>query len=431
MTERERKDSLPGVNDDAELESSAWANEKRLFPGDTSIEKIFFDIAKLVEAQQDADRLLLEYAEKEPKVKKLLNTPQSADKHAEGPKILDHYRCIFTAVKMIEQGLLRAEDIGDSADLHGVEKEWNETLDFVRTHPNLMRAFAIAHDLGKVDYFAVYAKAPAGEAAGFMNKKEFYKKMKTFTPAEREAWQKKYETRYQTFASEHPELTEPDTQKAFFDTHGVTVTYVGHERGAEIPENQAVVERLVKELRLSADEKQLLYFSILHHVSTYLTFENGVADYAALAKLAERVGLDPSTAMRKLQADMMIDGVLGARKREPDIPGLSVAIGSMRKFLEPEKQYAAYLAAEKKWEAAAETERRIKRIAKQTKLDGHGLKDLGFQTDSRFSMLLKAVHESIQTGQLVDFSMYDTVDETVKKTIAYRIQEAREIFQKS
>jgi hypothetical protein len=385
--------------------------------------EVIFDLA---ESAREADATLAEYAEREPKVRELLTVPQSADKHAEGPTILDHYRTILMGASLIERGRLEARHLQSFADLGAYETDWDEVTQFIRAHTNLMRAFNVSHDLGKVDFFGVYATTEVGRKAGFLDRKSFHATQKTWGPEDRRAWREKYVILYNDFAAKHSGMDPAETQRRFFDTYGLSVTYFKHELGGTIPENKAVIDRLQGELGLTPADRKLLDFGIRQHISDFLPCTRGPSDYDALRKLAEQEdGLNVDLAMMFLVAGMMTDGVLGARKNDTE-GRWYIRVESLRSFFAAERAYLAYLADREAEARRKEHDRVLRGVLKASGLGGHDLIALGFVQDRRFARLVAALHEALDRGSQMDVHSFfpDTADETCD-AVALRFDAAR------
>ena len=382
-----------------DLESSSEADrdfDKDIFEADNALDANLKAILELGHSVIEAERILLDYASKEAKIATLLQCPQSSDKHAEGPLIKDHYRCILIALEVIKRGLLDSSKVPECLEMKGYEQEWDAVIEFIKENPDLMLIFALSHDLGKEDFVGFYAKKSMGQAEGFPDKRTFHQSQrdKMLSSKDRKRLKQKYTDLYNKFATQHPDIPEADVQQKFFDMYGLSVTYIGHEKGLSIPENRAVTDRLIVEKGLDRDEAQLLDYSVLHHVSNYMDFGKGPADYDGLFMAAREAGIDPIKGIRSLQAGVVIDGILGARKRREGADGLFIATETMRKFFDAERAHPQYIKDREAKEAEAIKNIRIKHILIAERLGGKDIVELGIPATAR-AKIIEAIYIAV------------------------------------
>lgn len=140
-----------GVEAEPEAIARDHEAEEQLPAGDIDIDALFRELGDIIEAREEADRMLLDFVHAEKKGKEILNTPQSPNSHAEGPYVEDHYRQILTGFSFVRKKKLTFEKAKDILGIDGYEKEWNEVVAIIRDHPNLIVAFALGHDVAKPD----------------------------------------------------------------------------------------------------------------------------------------------------------------------------------------------------------------------------------------------------------------------------------------
>ncbi len=405
--------------------------DKDIFQADNALDSNLKAILELGRSVIKAERILLDYASREPKIATLLQCPQSADKHAEGPMIKDHYRCILVALEVIKKGLLDSSKMPECLEMKGYEQEWDAVIQFIKENSSLMLIFALSHDLGKEDFVGFYAKKSTGEAEGFPNKRTFHEstRNKTLTPKERMRLKQKYTDLYNNFATRHPDMPEADVQKEFFDAYGLSVTYIGHEKGLSIPENRATTDRLIAEKGLDKNEAQLLEYSVLHHVSNYMDFGKGPADYDSLFLAAREAGVDPIKATRSLQAGMIIDGILGARKRREGSEGLFIATDSMRKFFDAEREHPQYIKNQEAQKIEIKKNEIIKKILLTKQLGGKDLVDLGVPSTAR-AKIVDAIYNAVGgSGELrLAESLISGLPSHIREILSSRVHEAHIVF---
>lgn len=396
---------------------------------DGAVDLAFDDAREVATAMLEARKILQEYLEREPKLKEVLDTPQSADKHAEGPRILQHYRHILTSLVLLKRGFFTFEKASEALELAGHREQWEAAAKFVRDNYGLMLAFAICHDLAKPDALGLYAKNEKGLALGFPAKREFHRKNKGMPAEERRAWRDRYERLFSDFAAAHPDMEDPAVlQKAFFDEYGLTATYVGHENVT--PENLEIIRRTCAGLGLSEDDVALLVYSIQNHVSGHLSFEKGPQDYHALVKLAEKAGVDPRRAMLSLQAGMLVDGMLGVRKWKESGTGQELASTALLAFWRAEQAHPAYVAELERKAREQALLLRLREAAAAAGLRGDKLRELGLDLKTGFSAVVDAIFAAIRDDAPLDRSALETVgvNSDIIVEIEKRLVKARETF---
>ncbi len=396
---------------------------------DQTAEMSFEDSREVARAMLEARKILKQYLDQEPKLKDLMETPQSADKHGEGPRILDHYQHILASLVLFKRGFFTYERTSQALDLEGRREQWEDAIRFIRENYGLMLAFSICHDLAKSDTLGIYAKAEEGIKAGFPAKRDFHLKKKDMTAEERQAWREKYAALEAGFAASHPEITDPSARmKAFFEKYGITATYIGHENVT--PENRVIIERVSAGLGLSEKDIKLLVFSIQNHVSGLLSFDKGPRDYHSLVMLAEAAGVDVRDAILSLQAGIVTDGMMGVRKWNASGTGFELPSEVLHKFWQAEKDYPAFKAEEERRASEKADLLRLREIAAQVGLRGDDLKDLGINVKIGFQKFVLAIYDAIRKD--VDLDRQELVSIGLKveaiDEIDRRIHRARELY---
>lgn len=416
------------------------------------VEALFQAITEIAEAAVEADWLLFELAREIPKVKEILSTPQSPDKHAEGPTVQDHYRSILSAINLLRHGQMPYDRAREVLGLEDAEQEWKEVEAIVRDHPNLLIAFAFMHDVAKPDTlgFVVRDGSPA-ISLGFATKavdKEIEKRrdkareaaVKRGDESLREAFvaeqtirradlRAKYDKLFTDFATTHQGITPMELQAQFFDAYGISINYRGHAEAAYNRENRDVVRQVANHLGLTQEERRLLRFAIEQHINPLMKFERVEGKYIqSFVEAAEQLDLDPQKAMRVLQAGLLVDGVIGTVKlptrietvngQEVKIPETSgtpyIHTGPLINFWKSEKLYPAY-----RKEEDAKEQRRLVLI--EEGLTGEAMRTLGFPEGPETGKILGMIREAIRGDGTLPF----VADSEIRGELEARVSRAK------
>ncbi len=396
---------------------------------DTPVEMFFEDARVMAEAVIKARKTLKEYLQKEPKLQKVLDTPQSSDKHAEGSRIAEHYQSILVSLELLENGFMDFDRASRGMDLEGFHEQWDATLEFINENREFMLTFAICHDLAKPDCLGIYAKDEKGLKLGFPGKRDFHKKNRDMSPKERDDWRNKYLELYEDFAMQHPDIKDDaKMQKAFFEEYGLSTTYVGHENIT--PENRAIIDRMCAEQGLSQEDEDLLIFSIQQHVSAYLSFEKGPADYAALVRLSREAGVDVRRAILSIQAGMLIDGIFGVRKWNDAGTGFMIATKAIKDFWQAERDYPEYEKEQAHKAAEQAILLRLRDVAAQTGLRGNDLIALGINPKLGMQKIIEVIYAAIRHDADLDraaLSAFGLTEDVIDK-LAVKTDNAKEVY---
>lgn len=408
--------------------------EKREPPPGGDIEasrvtEMFEKFKEIAEATNEANEKLAEYAEHEPRIKEVLETPQSRDKHGEGPKVADHYREILTSLALMREGNLDFETMKGVLDLpEGMEDQWGKMVEVVKAHPKLFEAAVMAHDLGKAETVGFVSAKPE---LGFPDKKAAMKEDEATKESKRPERLAKYRELFDSFSAAHPELSDDGLAQAFQNEDGISITYYGHaEKATTNPENRAVVDRMAENLGLTEEEKGLLIFAVEQHMNPLTKFDKAgePKDFEFFLKKAEEAKVNPEKAMQIFEAIVLLDGVLGTRKADLDNPELLVLNGvPLRKFLEAEQKYPAYRAEQEGKAREAEKARRAKEALVKAGLGGDDLQQLlGMKPGKELGKVIKNIERAAAEG-----APLEGVPEDKRTEIETRIAAAREELAKS
>ncbi|MFA4845006.1 MAG: hypothetical protein WC654_00400 [Patescibacteria group bacterium] len=461
MPERPRID--PEVYKSPERGDSRIAQRLERVPDDMRVDvnKLFSELKDLVEAREEANRWMIEFAQAEPKVRDILQTPQSPDKHAEGPNVEDHYRSILSAVALLRDGKMPYARAREVLGIEDAEQEWGEVEAVVKEHPQLLVAFAFMHDVAKPDTIGFMARdgSPAIEH-GFANKamdKEIEKRKgkakdaaKKGDPSLKEAFDAEqdarrvelgatYERLFADFSSSHQGIDPMDLQTQFFDTYGISISYRGHAEEAYDGVNREVVERTADRLKLTDEERALLRFSIEQHINPLMKFERVEGkDVHSFVEAAQALGLDPQKAIRALQAGMLVDGIIGTVKlptRTETVGGQDVQVtdtsgekyiytAPLVNFWKAEQLYPAYQAEVKRKKKEEEAARERNLMLKEERLDGDALKDLGIPPGAEMGRILGMIAGAVRG----DGTLPNVQDAALRTELEARIERVKSRF---
>ena len=420
--------------------------------------QLFAELKDLAEAGMEADRLLVEFAQAEPKVRDILNTPQSPDKHAEGPTVKDHYRSILSAIVLIRDGKMPYARAKEALGITEGQQEWGEVENMVREHPNLLVAFAFMHDVAKPDTlgFLVRDGSPAvglGFATKEMDKEIEKRKAKAKDAAKkgdlapraafdaeqdtrRVDLRAKYDKLFAEFSSTRQDLDPMDLQKQFFDAYGISISYRGHAEEAYDGANREVVDRVADRLKLTDEERKLLRYSIEQHINPLMKFERvDGKDVHPFVEAAEQAGIDPKEAMRTLQAGILVDGIIGTVKlpkkmkdgvvtTETDTAGDAfIYTAPLTNFWKAEQLYPAYRAEVERKKAEEEAARQRNLIMKEGGLDGDALKALGIKEGADLGRTLGMIRDAMRPGG--DGKLHGVQDVALRAELEARIEQVK------
>ena len=422
------------------------------------LEGLFGELTDLVEARVEADQWMIEFAKAEPKVRDILKTPQSPDKHAEGPNVEDHYRAILSSIVLLRDGKIPYERARSIFGMEDAEQEWGEVEAIVKDHPNLLVAFAFLHDVAKPDTIGFVARDGSQAIEhGFATKamdKEIEKRKKKARdaakkgdPSSQETFEIEQEARraellatyrqlFAEFSSARQGVDPLDLQRGFFEEYGISISYRGHAEQAYDGENLEVVQRTQDRLQLTDEERLLLRFAIEQHINPLMKFEQVEGkDVHSFVEAAKELGLDPKKAIRVLQAGMLVDGIIGTVKLPTKIEitdGNEVQVtdtsgekyiytAPLVNFWRAEQLYPAYQAEveRKKKEEEAAHARNV--LLKEEGLDGDGLKTLGIQQGADMGRILGMIAGAVRG----DGKLSNVQDAALRGELEARIERAK------
>lgn len=240
-----------------------------------------------------------------PKLQETLLSPQSPDKHAEGPLLEDHLRLILVHIKALVENKIRLEELPEFAraidqlsaePASYVRVELKRVEDIIKKQPAFFEIFGLYHDLAKPDTlgFAARDKKPVDRAQFFSLLDEF--------------------------ARERPELliTPARFQEEFFNTYGISLNNYRHgEIAAETHEE--IIRRASEARELLMGDQDIMLRLIELHIEPHARFVNGpdAQGFGRLMKKFEGLQREPREVIRMLRAGALLD-VLGTKRIAAD-----------------------------------------------------------------------------------------------------------------
>jgi hypothetical protein len=438
-------------------EMESQFNKPELAPRDLYLEKFFGELKDFTEANSEANEWMIEFATAEPKIRDILRTPQSPDKHAEGPTVEDHYRSILSSFALLRDGKIPYARAKEILGLEDAASEWGEVEQVAREHPNLLIAFAFLHDVAKPDTIGFVARdgSPAIEH-GFptkamdkeneKRKKKAKEAAKKGDPSLQDAFDQEQEARraersatyerlFAEFSSSRQGADPMNLQKEFFDAYGISISYRGHAEQAYQGTNLEVVQRTQDRLNLTDEERLLLRFAIEQHINPLIKFERVEGkDVHSFVEAANALGIDPQKAIRVLQTGMLVDGIIGTLK----LPTVEKQVGEQQvqttdtsgepylysaplvNFWKAQRLYEESRQEEDEKRKEEEAARLLKTVLKEEGLDGEALKALGINQGPEMGKMLGMISWAMRgEGNLPHIE-----DDQLRSTLETRVKRA-------
>jgi len=249
-----------------------------------------------------------------------LDIPQPMDKHAEGPRVRDHYSKMLTVVELLASPETTPEELEKVKELLNLgpehQKQWEDVLKTIKEQPDFFRAFVKGHDVGKLQTVDVTAKKELG-LTQFPEKSDA-----KAAPHAGDGRLAEYRKLYDAFKAENPDLTDDEAcWKAFYAKYpGLSITYYKHADMAygteenKMEENKGIMAKLEK--GLSDEQVKIFRVVVSEHMNPLQQFTK--VDSKAVGKLMEKItqaGItDKKAALRMVQAVILLDGVFGTEK---------------------------------------------------------------------------------------------------------------------
>lgn len=300
-----------------------------------SLLAVIREVDAIVRLEQEAAAILDRETTHSPEFERTLLSPQSPDKHAEGPLVEDHLRLMLMYVRAIASGKVRLHQLPEfeSAlralapdDQEYVRAELTRVEDDIKKNSERYEVFALYHDVAKPDTAAFVARDKKPVAA-----EDYCRLLREFT-------------------DEHPELLrEPSRlQEEFFRTHGLSVTNYRHGEVGVLDEHLTQLRAALDRRHLGEGEQLLMERAIKYHLEPHQRFVNGPdgGKFRDLLKKFEGLPREPREVARQLRIGALLD-VLGTKRIAPDGTRQSDVRLTVN-FILSERAHDALLAEEQK-----------------------------------------------------------------------------------
>ncbi|MFH1315682.1 MAG: hypothetical protein ABIH67_04800, partial [Candidatus Uhrbacteria bacterium] len=315
------------------------------------------------------DQVIKETTKNFPILTDIFASPQSANKHAEGPLLEDHVRKILMTLYALVEGRFSLLEVEEFRRMKGYEGEFEELEETIKERAGMFKVYALIHDIGKAATISFSApEGSKGAEYGFAQSVAIG--WDDFAGDQRFSARKKYDDLYATFAVNRSGQDQKVIQAEFFREFQISISNHGHARLIFAPELNKVVRALAKENRLPENDIDLLEELIAVHMDTahYFWGKADPQDYAHFVEYSAGIGQDADDFLDLLQAAAFLDKVCGSWKLSAG--GYWHSCEILTNFLQAEHDYAP-------WRREAAEERRAKRelekrreIYRQVGLDG-------------------------------------------------------------
>lgn len=338
--------------------------------------RLIRELGEIKNLEEEAVATLDEYRALVPKLEETMLTPQSPDKHAEGPLLEDHLRLIIITLRAIQTGKITLEELPEFNDkLQNMMIDERTSLrtelelmeDLIRLRPQFFEIFAVFHDLAKPDTIGFDAKKGSrGEALGFTKFDNFEARPKKMTLEEETAREhrkqeyyatlyKRYRDLLEGFTKDHLDLLDSPAlfQAGFYDEYGITLTHYGHGEVGVEGQNLEGLKKAMEAKGLNEAEQALMIKAVEMHLDPHQRFFPGVdhRKYGDVLKKLEGLPVAPDVAARYLRVGALLD-LLGTKVRKED--SLTSEIGPSVNFVLSEVAYNRWLAEDAKRKARDE-----------------------------------------------------------------------------
>lgn len=390
----------------------------------TKLETKFLDeVLETVETDPEiakkVSKTLAELEKKYPELAYSLDSPQSDNKHAEGPRVRDHIRMILTNLTGLLEGKFHLLEIEELARLKGYAGELEELEETIKERASFFKAFALLHDIGKGAAARLIAKpGTKGYELGFTALASAA--WGEFGGNEREVMLKKYWKLYQDFAKDHPD-DPPEVQLAFFKEYKISVSNWGHAHAAYDPRFQDTIMGICKKYRVAEVDIGLLMDLISFHMHPLHLFRTAASpgSYESLVDQATRRGYDADDFMDLLGGVVLIDKVFGAKSirqgRRSHNPQILI------NMLKAEHDWAPQRRVKQVERQELELEANRRQVLRNVGLDGEAVMQLtGLSPGPELGKLLRDIRAVVEgEGEL------PKVKRSAKKVLETRVQEAK------
>lgn len=275
-------------------------------------------------------------------------TPQSAPHHAEGPVLASHVERMLAVLDGVAHGadVLHIEEFAREKDLALDIAALGDTL---RTHADLLRAFAVMHDIAKPETAYFDARSDSkGAAEGFVQ--HGLRSERAMTDAERV----RYDKLFRAYAAAHPGKAGAALTGGFYDAYGITVHYDRHANIAASPEYAEERDRIAAHFDLTLSQGKMLAELTRYHIDTLHAFNDAAnpTDYAVVAARGGKAGMNTDQFLDLALAVLFLDAVAGSVQYTNGKPyaqtGLVVHMLRAERASAPHRHAARELAAQQK-----------------------------------------------------------------------------------
>jgi len=361
-----------------------------------SLDEAMLEVVQEGEWLSRADETLAKARKKYPVLADTLDSPQSPDKHAEGPRVNDHIRLMLASLNAIVAGKLNLLEIEEFARLKGYEGEIEEIQNTIKEWAAFFEVFVLMHDIAKGPSVRfIPAPDSLGAELGFGTLKAGWDDI---GGEERLVWRKTYDDLYAQFASTRVGEKRQMIQVEFFKKYQISVSNWGHAKAIYKPHLEESVRRCAKEYRLNEKDTDLLVDIIAMHLEPLIRFRQAAEpkEYDYLVVHANRQGYDADDYLDLLGGCVMLDMVLG--RQAVGAHGYWHDPHTIENFLRAEHDWAPWKKAEGMAMKEQQTEQTKKQVLKEVGLDGESLMDLtGMTPGPELGKLLRNISQSLDS----------------------------------
>jgi len=384
------------------------------------MDEVLHEVEVDKEIETKVEKRLKDLEKRYPILADAFDSPQSADKHAEGPRVRDHIKLILTNLNGLLDGKFSLNEIEELARLKGYEGEFEEMEEVIKERASFFQAFALVHDIGKGAATRLIAQeGTPGFELGFDYKSSA--SWGDFGGEDRLVARKKYDDLFAGFQAEHSKLDPQELQLEFFNKYQISVSNWGHAQAAYAPHFQKVIIKVAKELRLSDSDVDLLIDLINLHMHPLHYFRQGADPkfYQSLVELVTARGYDSDDFLDILEAGTLLDKVFGIKCQKAGQYFHNPLI--ITNFLKSEHDWAPYKREKAKLIREAEIEKYRKKIIREVGLDGEAIMQLtGMSPGPELGKLLRNLRDCVEQDQ--DLPKFK---KAVAKELKVRVQNAK------
>lgn len=336
-----------------------------------------------------------------------LALPQSADLHAEGPRVEHHVRQALLVLFAITTDKLALTDFLEVVQMRGFETEWLEIERAMKESSATLRTAILLSQLGKPETAQFIALADAPPVS------------KTFLT------RSAYEEAFNRWEAQQAVDGSIDLSRGFFLAYRVSVQTPNAYEHLFAKDTVATFEAVALQERLTEEAKWQTREMVLHLGSALSIFSHreDAGAYERFLKLLQARKIDEEPFVRLLQALMFCLFVAGTMQSSAH--GVWHDMSVVESFLRAEHSAvpARRALAEKRFE---EEKKRIRqKIFQELKLDGAGLLELfQMKPGPEFGRLLHVV-QKVARGEEGELPKLDSA---VHQELIQRLQEAHTRF---